>query len=70
MLYKKIHRQFLRDFRIGRTFKFKSKSDSGIRVVNKLFIRKECICIDYDLGYTWALISLSGRIMDDIEWLD
>lgn len=70
MLYKKIHRQFLRQWRLGRRFKLSSCGDVH-EVVGKLYI-------DYNwhsiwLG-GWCLINMleedSGRFWLDVEWLD
>ena len=66
MLYKKVHRQYLREWRVGREFKFK---DSNVhKVIEKPYIRLFDICSD-----GWLLIVLiTGRIMcaGNIEWLD
>ena len=71
MLYKKVHRQHLRQWRKGRRFKF--KNGGGVRVISKLFIGKGYIYIDYDAGYINPLISMEGQILStikNIEWLE
>ena len=72
MLYKKIHRQYLRQFRIGRRFKYKFCGCSEVcKVTKKLYIDDENFvnvsCIGKDnLEYTYSLVCLSypaGRIL-------
>ena len=70
MLYKKVHRQFLRDFRVGR--KYKLHGDEVVReITKKPYIGKQDNCINTD---RWFLISFStGRLIfnkDDFEWLN
>ena len=79
MLYKKIHRQFLREFRIGRKFEHKS-STGGVFGVYEV-TGKPYICwryikvneIDYsDEGTEDSIVVLnlnSGKIYE-ITWLD
>lgn len=70
MLYKKIHRQYLREFWIGREFKY----DPGI-IITKLYIEGGHIFVDRSDNYRMRLFSLrsslKGIIRDKnlIEWL-
>ena len=73
MLYKKVHRQYLREWRIGRKFKYLGEVYEITK--EKPFIDIECgnIRIDH-----WFLILIlidgekSGQLWckDNIEWLD
>ena len=70
MLYKKIHRQYIRKFRKGRKYMF--PGDNVVReITKKPYIEKHGNCINTDC---WFLISFStGRLLfnkDDFEWLD
>ena len=70
MLYKKIHRQYLREFWAGREF----KDNPGI-IVTKLYIENGHIFIDRSDDYCMRLFSLRGslkgiiRDKNLIEWL-
>ena len=66
MLYKKIHRQHLREFRIGR--KFKNKYGSVCEVIKEPTIGKVAIWLE---GYDLIRIP-SGEIRykDVLRWLD
>ena len=76
MLYKKVHRQYLREFREGRKF----KDNSNIyEVTRKPYINEDYIQIDVDNGYFGdrciAVIALySGKMWykykSDITWLE
>lgn len=77
MLYKKIHRQYLREFRDGR--KFKDKYDAVYEVLGKLHIDRILIrvWVEKTIKFTkyhdfLLLITPSGRFWlgVDIEWLD
>lgn len=68
MLYKKIHRQFLRGFREGRKFKCEGEV---YEVAGKPYI--DCDWHSIWLG-SWILINMlekdSGRFWLEVEWLD
>ena len=74
MLYKKIHRQHLREWRVGRRFKYKVDGRlGGVYQVHtgrpQIVMRRiRCICVD-----SWCIIDIcDGRFTgrDRIEWLD
>ena len=71
MLYKKIHRQYVKEFRVGRKYKLYGDDDVVCEIAGKPYIDIEGSCINTDC---WFLISLSsGRLFfnkDDFEWLD
>ena len=79
MLYKKVHRQYLREFRIGR--KYRIGKDEKI-VAKKPYIEGKCIMVFYTIdGRRFCsdqiLISIGGRQYtgqiwhkDDITWID
>lgn len=80
MLYKKVHRQFVREFRVGRKFKYKNSSGGGVFGVYEV-TRKPYICgrsikvneiNNYDEGTYDLIVDLdSGKmIYDYITWLD
>lgn len=67
MLYKKIHRQYLREWKVGRKFKF--DDENKVReVTEKPYIRLFSIGTDFLILISFG----SGRIMCDgnIEWID
>ena len=70
MLYKKIHRQYLRQFRIGRKFKFSDET------VAKLYIVSGCIWVNRSDGCDINLIPLHSPFKgiighkDLIDWLE
>lgn len=71
MLYKKVHRQFLRDFRVGR--KFKTKYSVVCEITKGLHISREWIVVEVDDEDMWYIIKLfSGQIWDknDMIWLE
>ena len=83
MLYKKIHRQYLRQFRVGREFKYKFKSDNYsvvCKVTKKLYIDDKNFvnvsCIGDCCEFTFCLISINsfstGRFLykDEFRWID
>ena len=66
MLYKKIHRQHLRQWRIGRRFKIDGYVDE---VTGKPYIKRSC----YIWVGDWKVINtVSGQLWheDEITWLD
>lgn len=73
MLYKKYHRNYIKQFRIGRRFKFHKDDDEVYGVTCKPHIEK-----GYNDNYTnisitrWYLISIvSGKIvLRNITWLN
>lgn len=73
MLYKKIHRQFLREFKVGRKYRF-----GGVvfEITGKPYICGRYIRVDevnnYDEGTYDLIVDLdSGKmIYDYITWLD
>ena len=75
MLYKKIHRQYLRMWRIGREFKFEGKV---YKITAKPYIEENYISIDCLGEYSsYRLIQFSsGHVWKEndseewIEWLD
>ncbi len=65
MLYKKTHRQYVKEFREGRQFWFKNEL---FTVITKPGIDRDFIWID-----SWVLIDITtGQIKhkNNIEWLD
>lgn len=67
MLYKKIHRQYLREFRIGR--KYKGKYTGKVyEIAVKPYITKEYI----QIGGWWLINFYSGELYnkDVFEWLE
>ena len=77
MLYKKIHRQFVKEFKKGREFKV---GDHVFKVTGKPYIKDGCIFSVVSGDNDWPLIPLvdapkypdkGERIDEDyIEWLD
>ena len=76
MLYKKVHRQHLREFRVGRDFKCKGRM---FKVSKELHIHKDSNPISILLGscnMRWFLIPIVGPCKgqlwnkDKITWLD
>ena len=66
MLYKKIHRQYVREFRMGRRFRYKG---CRFEITGKPYIDFTFIWI----AGCWELINtVSGRLWnkDRITWLD
>lgn len=65
MLYKKIHRQFLREFRIGRKFKYSRSGDvcevTGKPLINRDGIVVEVLEIRRSSRYSRFLINERGR---------
>lgn len=78
MLYKKIHRQYLREFRIGRGYRYENESVYRNRITRKPYINEDYIQIDVDNEYFGdrciALIALySGKMwykFKIITWVD
>ena len=71
MLYKKIHRQFLREFRVGRKFKY-GNSRVVHEVTSKPRIEGDCIQVE-----GWYLIYIDGPYKykgvyrgNNVVWLD
>ena len=65
MLYKKVHRQYLREFKVGRELRF-----FGCKFVIKI-TKEPNIQGSYIWLNEWGLISLvTGIIIRDAEWLD
>ena len=76
MLYKKVHRQFVREFKVGREFKCKGHV---FKVSKEPYIHKDGNPISILLGncnLRWFLIPIVGPCKgqrwykDNIEWLD
>lgn len=81
MLYKKIHRQFLREFRVGREFKFFDVLEEVYEVTQKPYIDINGIMAylkgdSSGVNMRWYLIHTSGyykgRILSNgnIAWLE
>ena len=67
MLYKKVHRQYLRQFRIGREFKYEFCGFPEVcKVTGKPYIGGNYIQIDYK----WLIALYSGRFWYNITWLN
>lgn len=72
MLYKKVHRQFLREFRIGRRFKYGSFK-TIYKITNKPYIDQN---YSIRIVENFPLISMTGPFSgsmlsrDWITWLD
>lgn len=49
MLYKKIHRQYLREWKVGR--KYKTSSGKVYKVSRKPYIEKQSNCINTDCWF-------------------
>lgn len=67
MLYKKIHRQYIREFRTGRKYKC-MYSGKAYKVAEKPYIKLGCIWLE-----GWRLTQFSsGRLCnrDGFEWLE
>ena len=70
MLYKKIHRQYLREFKKGRKFKFNDGSEEVYEIFDEPLVDEDDELIWVD---GMSLISLySGRLLhkDYITWLN
>ena len=69
MLYKKTHRQYLRQWRLGRKFKL-----HGSYIIHKVIEKPYIRSFEFDIcSDGWILIVLTtGRIMfgGNIKWLD
>ena len=66
MLYKKIHRQYVKEFREGRQFRF--KNEEIFTIITKPGIDRDFIWID-----SWVLIDITtGQIKhkNNIIWLE
>ena len=77
MLYKKYHRQYLREWRIGRKFKYNHCSSGIFEVTGKPYICGRNIQIDevdrfdeYEYDTVIALESGKMSIKNIITWLD
>lgn len=73
MLYKKYHRNYLKQFRIGRRFKFHENEGNVFGVTCKPYIEKDYKGNYINISITrWYLISLvSGKIvLRHITWLN
>ena len=72
MLYKKVHRQYLREFRTGRKFKFYDDNIINFNVTREPYFVGRMVCIDENRGNCKAVLSiLSGRVKNkEIVWLD
>ena len=80
MLYKKVHRQYLRQFRKGRRFKFNKRDDEEHEITREPYIdvyeNDYYISVDYDDYYIsdiMILIYLTGRKGErryNIIWLE
>ena len=73
MLYKKVHRQFLREFKRGRIFRI----DNGtVCEVEKPYIDEECSAIYIKATMSWCLIPMYGKcsgklwLKNRITWCD
>ena len=77
MLYKKIHRQFLRQFRKGRKFKIihELTGNEEVQKIIRLYIEYDFIFAE-DSVSKWYLIPITGRSSgqflgrSNITWLD
>ena len=70
MLYKKVHRQYLREFRVGRRFRFYDDSSEVHEVTRKPEIGLFSIRVsDWDVI---SMVQWPGKmwLKDNIEWLD
>ena len=69
MLYKKVHRQHLREFKVGRKFKYDDGGGSKVfEITSKPHIEGDYIWVD-----SWIFIDItSGQLLyiDDITRLD
>lgn len=84
MLYKKIHRQFVREFRVGRRFRRRYNAEIIYEVTGKPNINysEGCICVKCEgsINGRWDLVVINDiyfgehigeRIdKDDITWLN
>ena len=86
MLYKKIHRQYVKEFREGRKFKCEEFGDDVREITSKPYIdsRGWWICVkvmlvDKDRYDFWSVISITNCFMshkgelsnkNDITWLE
>lgn len=78
MLYKKVHRKYLRQFRIGRTFRYYGRED--VLKITKLYTTRNCYisvsarcgCFPISLTLIHMTGPWNGKLLyiDDIEWLD
>lgn len=78
MLYKKVHRQYLREFRIGRTFRYYGRGD--VSKITRLYTTRDCYisvlvrcnCIPMSLTLIYMKGPWNGKLLyiDDIEWLE
>ena len=77
MLYKKIHRQYLRQFRIGRTFRQYGRKN--VLKITKLYITRGCyiyVSVSGDCLPPMSIIHMTGPwngkllYTDDITWLE
>jgi len=78
MLYKKIHRQYIREYWIGRRFRFFRevfKVTSKPRI-SKYNISIEVVCSTFPVDRMWELVRLAGllkgttRVKDKVKWLE
>ena len=80
MLYKKIHRQHVREFRVGRRFKWYDGLTCRFDVYEvtgkpHIDLRYGCISVKLDITgpYSWILTPIADPqkgIMDHINWLE
>ena len=67
MLYKKTHRQYLREWRLGRRFKYRGSGDVG-KVATKPNMTSKYIWVaGYDLI---SLVTGKLHYKDRVTWLD
>ena len=86
MLYKKIHRQYIREWRLGRKFRFSHGSNTIYRVSREPYIKGISIWVedirdDSDehtlIPIAFCLVDIADKYSsqlchhkDDIKWLD
>ena len=69
MLYKKIHRQYLREFRVGRRFEYRGDIYEITR--GPFFLTPRRIWIDRGIGNCMSILSESGKMQyKEIVWLE
>lgn len=78
MLYKKIHRQYLREFKVGRKFEYRGSGDIG--KITKLYTTRDCYvsvsarfgCLPISLTLIHMTGPWNGKLLyiDDITWLE
>ena len=70
MLYKKVHRQYLKEFREGRKFKHEFSSNVVCEITRGPYIRGNYICVDFvDYDYDdLVLIHMTGQYLGQIRY--